>query len=103
MPKYFLRNSPKKNKRFMIITPTNKRIYFGSPSPPSQTYLEHKDDDKKDAWISRHSKLNENWERSGADTGAGFWSRWLLWNSTNMEDAIKYIRKRFGIHVINET
>lgn len=81
----------------MVENPEGKIIHFGSPEP-SQTFLDHGDEKKKEAWIARHSKLDEDWTYAGRDT-AGFWSRHLIWSADNLKDAIKFIRKRFGIKV----
>lgn len=81
----------------MVENPDGKKIHFGSPSP-SKAFIDHKDEKKKEAWIARHSKLDEDWTYAGRDT-AGFWSRWALWSADNLTDAIKFIKKRFGIEV----
>ena len=42
------------------------------------------------------SSATEDWSRSGVRT-AGFWSRWLLWSKPTLEQAKRYITRRFGI------
>ena len=96
MPIYKLSPATAKGKRYSVVNPDGKRINFGSDV--GQTFIDHKDEKKKKAWIARHSKAGENWEYSGRDT-AGFWSKHLLWSADNMRDAIKYIKNRFGIEV----
>ena len=96
MPIYKLGPATAKGKRYSVVSPEGKRTNFGSDV--GQTFIDHKDEKKKKAWIARHSKAGENWEYSGRDT-AGFWSKHLLWSADNMRDAIKYIKNRFGIEV----
>ena len=56
---------------------------------------------KKKAYLSRHSKLNENWNKSGLMT-AGFLSRWILWNKPTISGSLKDIQKRFNIKIKNQ-
>ena len=80
----------------MVTNPDGKTTHFGSAT--GKTFIDHNDEKKKQAWIARHSKLNENWTYSGRDT-AGFWSRWYLWSADNLKDAKKLIKNKFGIEV----
>lgn len=97
MPIYKLQKSKAKGKRFRVVNPDGKIINFGSDV--GKTFIDHKDKQKKLAWIARHSKAGENWTYSGRDT-AGFFARWLLWNADNLTDSIKYLKNRFGIEVV---
>lgn len=49
---------------------------------------------KKDAYIARHSKLNEDWNDP---TSAGALSRWILWELPTIERAITKFKKRFNL------
>jgi len=97
MPIYKLQKATQKGKRYSVVNPDGKRINFGAEG--GSTFIDHKDEVKKMNWIARHSKMGENWTYSGRDT-AGFWARYLLWSANNLPDAIKYIKKRFGIEVV---
>lgn len=97
MPKYTLFNSARKDKRFAVMNEEGKITNFGSPT--ATTFLDGATEQKKDAYIARHSKGGENWEYSGRDT-AGFWARHLLWSAPNIKDAIKYLKKRFNIKLV---
>lgn len=99
MPRIILTESTRKGKRFMVILPDGKKVHFGAED--GETYLEHKDDDKKEAWLARHGskEMNEDWSKDGMHT-AGFYSRWLLWNKKTLRKSIKDVRKRFGLHII---
>ena len=49
-----------KNKRFSIMSPSNKKISFGQfPYSGSGTFIDHKDEKIKRAWQSRHSKIKD--------------------------------------------
>lgn len=89
---YYPYKSDKPNKKFFIITSSGKKIYFGQAG--YEDYTIHKDPKRKELYIKRHSKMGENWERSGIDT-AGFWSRWLLWNLPTLQASYNDIKKRF--------
>ena len=69
-----------------------KSVSFGSAT--GSTYLEHHDDDKKRAWLARHSKAGEHWDRP--DT-AGALSRWLLWHTPSFRANIKLFKTRFNL------
>ncbi|NBN87858.1 MAG: hypothetical protein EBV32_02050 [Proteobacteria bacterium] len=90
---YYPYKSDKPNKKFFIITSSGKKVYFGQAGYEDYTTI-HKDPKRKELYIKRHSKMGENWERSGIDT-AGFWSRWLLWNLPTLQASYNDIKKRF--------
>ena len=97
MPKYTFFNSARKDKRFAVMNPDGKVINFGSPT--ATTFLDGATEKKKDAYIARHSKNNEDWDYSGRDT-PGFWARHALWSANNIKDVKKYLKKRFGIELV---
>jgi hypothetical protein len=69
----------------------HKTVHFGQKG--SSTYPDHKDDDKKDAYLKRH-KANENWNEP---TSAGALSRWILWNKKTISASIADFKKRFKL------
>ena len=73
-----LGESKVKYKRYYVIY-NGKKINFGSRT--GETYLEHKDDKKRDAWYARHSKIkNKSGEYVINDkTSSSFWSAKILW------------------------
>lgn len=93
--KIILQKSNDPDKRFMVKI-GDKTIHFGDKS--GSTYIDHKNDKLKDAYIARH-KVNENWNDINS---AGFWSRWLLWEKPILTEAINDIEKRFDIDIVNE-
>ena len=67
-----------------------KRVHFGSST--SQTYLDHGDKQKREAYIARH-RVNENWDNP---TTPGSLSFHLLWGkTTSLKENIAYFKKKF--------
>jgi hypothetical protein len=56
-------------------------------------YTKHKDEERKKLYLARH-KANENWDDP---TTAGSLSRYLLWDTTNLDTSIKNFKKRFNL------
>lgn len=69
----------------------NKIVHFGSKG--SETFLDHKDEKKKSAYIARHRK-GENWNDP---TSAGALSKYLLWNLPTLAQSIAYFKKKFKL------
>jgi len=69
----------------------HKVLNFGQNG--SSTYLDHKDNQKKDAYIARH-RVNENWDNP---LTAGALSRWILWNKTTLSASISDFKKKFNL------
>ncbi len=72
--------------KYYIITKTGKKVYFCALG--YEDYTIHKNPIRKARYIKRHSGMNENGTKSGINTG-GWWSRWLLWEDPNINDAYK--------------
>ena len=68
-----------KNKKYYVEY-NDKIINFGSKT--GETYLDHKDDKKRAAWVARHSKIkNKNGEYVyKIKESPAYWSFHLLWN-----------------------
>ena len=69
-----IKPSTKKDKRFMAVYKNGVIVHFGSKN--GSTYIDHHDKIKRENYIKRHSKLNENWHDPYS---AGSLSRFLLW------------------------
>lgn len=89
--------------KFFIITANGHKVNFGSAKNKDYT-IYYKEfgkeiaDKKKQAYIARHSKLNEKWGLDGINT-AGYWSLNLLWNKPTIEESYKDIQQRFLRHL----
>jgi hypothetical protein len=68
-----------KSKRFYVIY-EGKTINFGGRD--AETFLEHKDENKRKAWVARHSKiLNKHGIKvMGLKTSPSWWALKLLWS-----------------------
>ena len=90
--------SNKPNKRFLAVfidkyTRKIKKVHFGSAN--GSTYIDHKDKTKREHYIKRHSKLDEDWDDPFSP---GALSRHLLWGEhTNFFDAVNAYKKRFNL------
>ena len=78
--------------KYYIITKSGRKVLFGAAGYEHFS-SGHKDEDRKQRYISRH-KNNENWSKSGIDS-AGFWSRWLLWHKPTISESFRDIKNRF--------
>lgn len=82
--------SPRKDKRYLAIFKNGKKTHFGQEG--GQTYLDHKDKAKRDAYRARHKKdLNTR-----DPYRAGYLSYYVLWgDETNLKDAVKEYNRKF--------
>ena len=97
-----VRTSTSKGKKLMAIfckcsgctkckPEERKVVHFGQSG--SSTFIDHKDEKKKSAYLARH-KANENWNDP---TSAGALSRYILWNKPTMRASIADFKKRFNV------
>ena len=90
-------DKPNSTKKYLAVIQDNgkiKKVRFGAKT--YQDYTIHKDQVRKNAYISRHKK-NEDWNNIKT---AGFWSKNLLWNKPTIKESIEDIEKRFGVHIL---
>jgi hypothetical protein len=69
------------------ITDENGNKKYGS------TYIDHKNDTLKDAYIARH-QVNENFEDF---MSAGSLSRYILWEKKSLREAINNFKRKFKL------
>lgn len=105
MVEYKLFLSDKPSKKYLIITPENKKVYFGQMGYGDYLIWNREKgadfaDKKQKAYVARHSKMGEDWTKSGIDT-PGWWARYLLWekDKRTLDDAIKNIEDKFKIKI----
>jgi len=80
-------------KRYTATFKDGKIVHFGQRG--GSTYIDHKDKDKRAAYIARHSKNGENWSNPKT---AGALSRYLLWgDSTSLRSNIATYKRRFNL------
>jgi len=86
--------SKKKDKKFDANIKgkgSEKNISFGAAG--YSDFTRHKDEQRKDRYISRHKK-REDWTKTGIDT-SGFYSKHLLWNKDTFDKSLKDLTKRY--------
>jgi len=91
-------SNPKKKWMVKYInqkTGREKTLHFGAKD--YEDYTIHKDPDRKDRYIQRHSE-REDWNDL---TKAGAWSRYILWGEKTLKGSIKAMEKRFKIKIIH--
>jgi hypothetical protein len=94
-------DSDKEKKRFKVVLNNGKMYYFGSRG--SQTYIDHHDKQKRDAYLKRHtaSPLEKNLIINMVPSPALF-AATLLWGPhESLDDNIKYLNTVFEKYNIN--
>lgn len=96
--------SDKPDKRYMaVFYDKNKKVkttHFGYAITDKgikkygSTYIDHKNDDLKEAYIARH-KVNEDFNDY---MSAGSLSRYILWEKKTLRDAINDYKRRFKLN-----
>ena len=67
------------NKRYYVIY-NERKINFGSKH--GHTYIDHRNNDIRRAWIARHSKIknHNNQYVINLKTSPSYWSKAILWS-----------------------
>ena len=65
-----------------------KVTHFGQKG--GSTFVDHKNEQKKEAWLARH-KVNENWSDLQS---AGALARHLLWSRPTLAGSVKALNQR---------
>jgi hypothetical protein len=91
--------SDAKNKRMVAFFYNQhgkvvKRTHFGLKD--GSTYIDHKNKQKKDAWIARH-QVRGTFDNF---TTASSLSYYILWNKTSLQASINDYAKTFDLDVI---
>jgi hypothetical protein len=87
-----IQKSTRAGKRYMATYANGKVVHFGQAG--GQTYIDHGDKAKREAYLARHKK-RENWNDPFS---AGSLSRYLLWgDSTNLETNHQAFMQKFPI------
>lgn len=99
-----VKSSPKAEKRFRATfckcekknacKGTNHKVVdFGQKG--GSTYIDHKDEDKKKAYLARH-RVNDKFDKD--PTSAHALSKFLLWGATtSLRNNIEWFKKRFNL------
>ena len=81
--------SDKPDKKFEARIDGKKSIHFGSKGMSDFTI--HKDPERKQRYLNRHSK-NEDWNNP---LTAAFYATNLLWNKSSLAESIRDTNSRF--------
>jgi hypothetical protein len=87
MAVFYDKNKKLKTTHFGYAITDNDIKKYGS------TYIDHKNDTLKEAYIARH-KVNEDFNDY---MSAGSLSRYILWEKKSLRDAISDYKKRFSL------
>jgi hypothetical protein len=85
-------SSPLETKRFRAIWPDGTHTDFGQKG--GSTFIDHRDEKKRMAYIARHSKGRENWNDPRS---AGALARYILWEKPTLSASLAAFRKRFNL------
>lgn len=70
-----------------------KTVQFGSAT--GSTFLDHKNEKTKNAWIARH-RVREDWT---VPDNAGSLSKHILWETTSLAQNKKKFAKKFALKI----
>lgn len=115
--------SPNPKKKFRATIEDGRTVDFGASG--YSDYTKHKNPSRMRSYVLRHggrvpkrtiaerepikiqnmmldvtSSDKENWKLSGIG-GAGFWSRWYLWSFPTFEGVRGFMKKRYGVQIID--
>ena len=60
------------------------------------TFFDGATEEKRNNYIARHGKMGEKWGENGVCT-AGFYSRWVLWESRTLAGIRKAVQEHSGV------
>jgi len=87
-----IKPSERDTKRYVaIFSNPKKTTHFGLKG--GSTYIDHRDEKKKSAYLARH-KVRENFNDP---VTAGALARWILWNKQTLSASISDFKKRFNL------
>ena len=92
---YPYKSVDKPDKKYYIITNTNKKVYFGAAG--YEDFTTHKDEERKQRYISRHKK-NESKFWNDPNTAA-YWALKYLWTYPTKKEAYENIKKDLKIYI----
>lgn len=91
--------SKQKDSKYTVKVEDAKSVNFGQKGASDFTI--NKSEERKESYIGRHKKREEQFwgaEQENLET-ASFWSRFLLWENTDIFQAIADIEKKMGCEI----
>ena len=116
MPRYVLKKSPRKDKKFVLImADEGHKHHFGGVRENGEPYRDYTlMNDKNSKFYepdeAERKRVRKRYrDRHRSDKGLGSrhspaelaWS--LLWTKETLPQSIKYYERKFGVHIINKT
>jgi len=111
MPRYILKRSPRKNKKYLMEMPDEGHTHhFGSSDYRDYTLMNDSASKFYEPDEAERKKVRAAYRaRHRSDKGLGSrhspaelaWS--LLWTKPSLAQSIKYYERKFGVKVINKT
>ena len=116
MPRYILKRSPRKTKKYVMIMPDEGHTHhFGGVRENGEPYRDYTlMNDKKSKFYepdeAERKRVRKRYrDRHRGDSGLGSrhspaelaWS--LLWSKPTLSESIKYYERKFGVHIIDKT
>ena len=89
MTEIIISKSKNINKKYDARIDGKKTVSFGSAG--SSDFTKHKDTERKQRYLNRHSK-NENWNDHAT---AGFFAKNIFWNKPTITESIRDTNNRF--------
>jgi hypothetical protein len=87
-----IKNSDLKDKKYMVTLDDNRVFHFGSKY--SNTYLDHKDDKKRENYLKRHmANKREKYLIENNIPSPSLFSAKLLWSGPNLEENVINLNK----------
>lgn len=71
--------SDKPNKKYKILNPDGKWVYFGQMKPPMEDFFKHQDLERRKKYIARASNIKGNWRKD--IYSPNYLSLVLLWDA----------------------
>ena len=76
-----------------------KKVKFGLYNSGG-TYFDGATAEKRDNYNKRHGKMSEKWGKEGVRS-AGFYSRWVLWESRSLAGIKKAVQEHSGVSSVS--
>lgn len=85
---------PEKKWDAVFLRPDGKEIVQPFGQRGYSDFTKHKDVTRKQRYIARHRRMNEDWMDP---TRAGTLSRYILWNKPTLKASIRSYRRKFHV------
>lgn len=98
MIRVVLTKSPRAQKKWRVTFPSDGGSHVDFGARGYSDFTIHKDPRRMRRYVERHARGGETWTKDGLRT-PGFWARWLLWSRPSIEEASRFMEKKFGLAI----